>query len=235
MSKRPIPTPAGQFGLFETAPPAVVSTKPIAAPPTPADTALTSLTALSNELLHPYSRYGLAVAAEQGRLPDNVTEATLREALIEAIETGLGEFRMRTWSDPAHDEVLVFEAVKQTELMENPGLVQFLGLAARGIYLFPTPITTDGGASDTFGNALDMVRQLRAAVPLTAGAVLGRSFAPTTGKTNNGTASQSPPKGTLFEAACASIATVTPLKPAAWAKLRGSKEQDASPVNISPA
>ena len=196
----------------------------------PANAGLLSLSALSDELLHPYSRYGLAVAAEQGRLPDAMTETALREALIEAIETGLGEFRMRTWSDPAHDEVLVFEAVKLSELAENRELVQG-ALAARGIYLFPTPVTTDGGASDTFNNALNLVRQLRAAVPLAAGAVLSRSFAPTTGKTNNGTASQSPPKSTLFEAACATIATVTQLKPAAWTKLRGSKEQDASPVN----
>ena len=232
MSKRPTSAPASQFGLFDAAPlptPAVTPAKP-AVGSSPANDGLLSLSVLSDELLHPYSRYGLAVAAEQGRLPDAVTETGLRAALIEAIETGLGEFRMRTRSDPAHDEVLVFEAVKLNELDKNRGLVQG-ALAARGIYLFPTPVTTDGGASDTFNNALDLVRQLRAAVPLAAGAVLSRSFAPTTGKTNNGTASQSPPKGTLFEAACAAIATVTQLKPAAWTKLRGSKEQDASPVN----
>jgi len=233
MSKRPTSAPTGQFGLFDGTPlptPAAASAMPTATPP-PAHAEFLSLSALSDELLHPYSRYGLAVAAEQGRLPDAVTETGLREALIEAIETGLGEFRMRTWSDPAHDEVLVFEAVKLSELDKNRELVQGT-LATRGIYLFPTPVTTDGGASDTFTNALDLVRQLREAVPLAAGAVLSRSFAPTTGKINhNAKASQSPPKGTLFEAACAAIATVTQLKPAAWTKLRGSKEQDASPVN----
>lgn len=231
MSKRPTPAPAGQFGLFEAAPlptpaaaPAPAATQvPPAADPPPAHAALLSLNALSDELLHPYSRYGLAVAAEQGRLPDALTEAALREALIEAIETGLGEFRMRTWNDPAHDEVLTYEAVKRTELLDDAGLVSGK-LSAKGFFLFPTIITVDTKAADTFGNALRIIKLLKSTTTLHTKSELGRSFAPTTGKINNGTASQSVAKGTLLEAACSLISTVTQLKAAAWIKRANAKK-----------
>lgn len=176
-----------------------------------------NLAAMGHDLLHPYLRYGLAVAAFQSKLPAELPEADLRQALARAIETGLGQFRMRTWDNSLLDAVLKFEPVRLSELREKPHLVQSAGLAAQGIYLYPTPVTTDGDAKDTFDNAAKVVELLRGTTALAAEMELARSFAPTTGKINhNAKASQTPPKGTLLEAACAIITTVTPLKPAVW-------------------
>ncbi|WP_375419456.1 hypothetical protein [uncultured Hymenobacter sp.] len=208
MSKKPTSTPSGQTKLFDS------SASPTSAPVAEAEQLI--LSSLSAELLHSYPRYGLAVAAYQSQLADTVAEAELRMALVRAIEAGLGKFRMRTWNNSLHDKILKFEPVRLTDLIDKPQLVQSAGLAAQGIYLFPTLVTTDGGAKDTFRNAQEIIGQLRGAVSLTAVTTLSRSFAPTTAKINNGTASQSPPEGTLLEAACAIITTVTPLKPAAW-------------------
>lgn len=177
---------------------------------------LLSLASLSAAILHAYPRYGLAVAAHQSQLTETITEAELRAALLKAIEAGLGQFRMLTRNNSLHDKVLKFETVRLTDLADNPQLVQSAGLAAQGIYLFPTLVTTDSSAKDTFRNAQEITKQLRGQAPLSSTFTLNRSFAPTTAKINSGTASQSPPIGTLLEAACAVVTTVTPLKPAAW-------------------
>lgn len=213
MNKKPTVALAGQVELFSS---------PAQAKLTPALSASIGeanglvLEKLSAQLLHSYPRYGLAVAAYLAHLPETVTEAALRTALVRAIEAGLGKFRMRTWNNSLHDKVLCFEPIKLGELADKPQLVQSAGLAAQGIYLFPTLVTTDGGAKDTFRNAQEVIKLLQCSTPLSATFILSRSFAPTTAKINNGTASQSPPPGTILEAACAVITTVTHLKPAAW-------------------
>lgn len=168
-------------------------------------------------LAHPYARYGLGVALIEGRIEvDEISEATLRPALIGAIEAGMERFRMRTPDDPALTRELTFRTIAAMELERDVTLVQSAGLAARGIYLFPSIVTSDGNAKDTYGNALAVLQKLRDGEKLDSIYTLSRSFAPTTAKINNGTASQSPPKGTLLEAACALVTTLTPIKPSAW-------------------
>ncbi|MDO7886913.1 hypothetical protein [Hymenobacter cheonanensis] len=213
MNKKPTVAPAGQAELFGS--PSQTALIPALSAPVAEANGLV-LEELSAQLLHSYPRYGLAVAAYLAQLPETVTEAALRTALVRAIEAGLGKFRMRTWNNSLHDKVLRFESIKLGELADKPQLVQSAGLAAQGIYLFPTLVTTDGGAKDTFRNAQEISKLLQGSTPLSATFTLSRSFAPTTAKINNGTASQSPPPGTLLEAACAVITTVTHLKPAAW-------------------
>src|SRR5690606_4978693 len=83
-------------------------------------------------------------------------------------------------------------------------------------YIFPTIVTIDGNAKDTWKNAINTVKQLREDVPFDNRGKFSRSFAPTTAKINNGTASQTEPKGNLLEVACALVTTLTPCKPAAW-------------------
>lgn len=183
-------------------------------------------------LTHPYTRYGLAVALFQGRLGEHFTEVELREALAQAIETGLGHFRMRTPDDPQLTRLLHFYPVKLEELEGDPSLVQG-ALAPRGIYLYPSVITTDKTANLTFQSAVAIVAALRGDTKLDASQDLRRSFAPTTSKINNGTASQSPPKGTLLEAAAALVTTLTPLKPAAWAIPPGIKIEDEALSRIN--
>lgn len=212
MNKKPNTTQPGQMRTSSNSPSPAPTPPQLPAGP---DDGL-ALAALSAEILHSYPRYGLAVAAYSSQLNETVTEAELRTALVRAIESGLGQFRMRTWNNSLHDKVLKFEAVRLADLNDQPQLVQSAGLAAQGIYLFPTLVTTDGSAKDTFRNAQEVIKQLRDQIPLSTTFTLSRSFAPTTAKINNGTASQSPPPGTLLEAACAVITTITPLKAAAW-------------------
>lgn len=171
---------------------------------------------LFSQLAHPYSRYGLAITILQAELTDEVSEDILRESLALSIEDGMGHFRMRTFDEPQHTTELIFAPVRRTELLEDGNLVQSAGLASRGMYLYPSVVTIDGGAKDTFKNAVVILDALRAKKPFGSAIELSRSFAPTTAKINNGTASQTPPKGTLLEAACTIITTLTPLKPAFW-------------------
>jgi hypothetical protein len=172
------------------------------------------------EPAHPYARYGLATALYQAQItPEEMTEENVREALAYAIESGLGNFRFETFDDPALADVLRFTPISLDVLQREPDLVQSNGLAPkRGKYLAPSIVSIDGDAKGTFANALECVERLRAGDQLhkPSSFTFSRSFAPLTKKFNNGTKSQRPPKGTLFEAACAVITSVTKLKPAAW-------------------
>ena len=166
---------------------------------------------------HPYARYGLAVALYGEKLQfEELNEANLRDALANAIESGLDNFRMHTLDEPLLTRELHFVPVKLSLLRQDNTLVQSSGLAAQGIYIYPSVLTTDGNAKDTFKNAEMVLAALRGEKKSEATQDLSRSFAPTTAKINNGSGSQTPPKGTLIEAACALVTTLTPLKPAAW-------------------
>ena len=168
-------------------------------------------------LAHPYARYGLAVAMLQSSLNfKQLNETNLRDALAHSIEVGLEHFRMRTGDNPAHTRLLEFAEIKMEDLQSDATLVQSAGLAAKGIYIFPTIVTTDGNAKDTWKNAIEVVKKLRADSSFESREKFSRSFAPTTAKINNGTGSQTEPKGSLLEIACALITTLTPIKPAAW-------------------
>lgn len=171
---------------------------------------------IAAQLPHPYARYGLAVALRRRDIATPLTEDELRADLIFAIEDGLGHFRMQTADDPQHNTELKFTPVKMSALLDDTNLVQSAGLAARGIYLYPSVVTIDGGAKDTFKNAQALLEAVKIKKTFDSSAELSRSFAPTTAKINNGTASQTPPKGTLLEAVCSVITTLTDGKPAAW-------------------
>lgn len=168
-------------------------------------------------IVHPYPRYGLAVALYRNRPDlDQLDEPNLALLLVEAIETGLGHFRMTTPDIPSTSEVLHYERLKLDDLRENNNLVQSSGLAAQGKYLYPSIVSTDGDAKGTFDNAVNIIKSLRVGKALDSVFVFSRSFAPTTAKINNGKRSLSEPRGTLLEVACSVITTVTPTKPAAW-------------------
>ncbi|CAN5697644.1 hypothetical protein BH24ACI2_BH24ACI2_00730 [soil metagenome] len=172
---------------------------------------------LLTNLIHPYSRYGLAVALLEARTsPDELTEENVSEFLAQTIELGLENFRFATDDNPQTTNVLHFYTIKSKDLRQNSKLIQSAGLAAQGKYLAPTILTTDGDAKGTFDNAIKILELLEKGSPLESKYVLSRSFAPTTAKINNGRGSQSPPDGTLFEAACSVITTLTKIKPAAW-------------------
>lgn len=172
---------------------------------------------LLQNLVHPYSRYGLAVALFEEQMPlEDLTEENVSEVLAKAIEAGLENFRLMTDDNPETEKVLRFRPIKKDALLDNTRLVQSAGLANQGKYLAPNVVTTDGDAKGTFENAKKIIELLRANTSLLKPLELSRSFAPTTAKINNGKSSQTPPKGTLFECACNVITTTTPIKPSAW-------------------
>lgn len=175
---------------------------------------------LLQNLVHPYSRYGLAIALFEAQiLPDELTQENVSDILIKAIESGMENFRLATDDNPQTAEVLRFKQIKKDDLLKNPNLVQSAGLANQGKYIAPSVVTTDGDAKGTFDNAKDIVELLRRNTSLDKTQELSRSFAPTTSKINNGKSSQTPPKGTLFECACNLITTLTPIKPASLINL----------------
>ena len=188
---------------------------------------------LAEQLTHPYSRYGLAVALRRHTPGESVTEDELRDYLIFALEDGMGHFRMRTADNPQHSTELKYEPVRRTELLANTSLVQSAGLAGKGHYLYPSIITSEKTAQDTFKSVVTLVKMLKELKPLDSKIDLKRSLAPTTAKINNGTASQKPPKGSVLEAACSAIATMTAVKPAALIKKKDPKTKKTSYSNTA--
>ncbi len=169
-------------------------------------------------LAHPYARYGLAVALAfhtGGKPYPSLTEEELREALARAIESGLNSFRMATVDNPQHQQELRFRPIPLDELRADASLVSG-SLAARGMYLFPSIITSDKQVRGTFADVEKVLVDLRnQTVSFNQVMELKRSLAPIAGEVNNGGKEKINQKGTLFEAACTAIATVASEKPAA--------------------
>ena len=139
---------------------------------------------------------------------------------------------MMTFDKPDLVDTLEYRNVAYDDLQQNASWVQSSGLAAKGMYLFPSVITTDGGAKGTYDNAVAMIQSLQAHKSLLSRYDFSRSFAPTTSKINqNGKASLAEPPGTLFEAACSAIATLTHLKAAAWMGQKNTAIYPDLPLN----
>lgn len=174
------------------------------------------------DLAHPYSRYGLATALLQKQIQaDELNDEEIHELLAQAIETGLNHFRMETLDDPAISNILRFNYITAQRLKENRELVYTSGMNDKGLYLAPTVITNEADQQQaklipgTHNKSNEILNQLREGESMSKLVTMTRSFAPTTQKLNNGSASQQAPTGTLFEAACSVITTITPYKPAA--------------------
>ena len=81
---------------------------------------------------------------------EELNEDNLRTALLHSIEVGLEYFRMRTGDKPAIQRLLQFTRFHLAELASDATLVGSSGLAEKGIYLFPTILTTDKAVKQTF-------------------------------------------------------------------------------------
>ena len=193
------------------------------------------------ELSHPFCRYGLAIALESDRLRGreikDIEESDLRLALAESIEDGLTRFRLQPKdivvknSDPkASDRPFDFVYISHGELQCKSNLVQSPGLSKDGKYLCPTILCADGGAKATFEQSERIAAELRkpANSLLNKPQELKRSFVPVAGEINNGKRNKENPRGTLLEAACGAVATLTPVKPS-----RMVKKQKGDKVRIS--
>ncbi len=199
---------------------------------------------LAADLTHPYPRYGLAVALHRfDILPDELLETDLRRLLIEAVEDGLLHFRMRPENEPVPGTELRFRQLPEPELRADASLVHSNGLGLKGVYLFPSIVAKESKGikkatiKDTFDNAVGLLSQLKKGEKLEKLVELGRSFAPTSAKSNQGArANQTPPKASLLEAACALISTLTIYKPAAFVKVPlKNDERDKINTVIIPA
>jgi hypothetical protein len=166
------------------------------------------------DFLHPYPRYGLAVALADANLGthDLVENAEwIRELVAGAIDRALGRFFLRTLDDPALPGVteLLFDYLSETDL--NPGS-KYKQDAKHGHYLAPH-VATSNNAAVAVEDARKLRDLLRSAAPLDKSIELKRSFAPLTSKVNNGRTSMANPKASLIEAACTAIATLAENKP----------------------
>ena len=172
------------------------------------------------DLTHPYACYGLAVSLFLSKLrPDEIdtySEEIIIEALITAIEDGLSHFRMLTEDKPELVTLLRYKAIRMSELEKDNSLVASSGLAKQGKYLYPTIITSEKSAKDTYNVAKEIIKSLTARNSLAKKSEFRKCFAPMTTKINSGKWSQSSPKSSLLEISCSLITALTPLKPAGF-------------------
>ncbi len=165
--------------------------------------------------LHPYPRYGAAVALNKaGYTPAEIdTPEKLAPLVAEAIEQALTTYTVHTLDDPKVEgtKTLSFAWVKNPEPGSKTGQV-----AAKGYYLAPHVITSDGSAASLLKEAQALAEEMRSGDSLDKPTALKRSFAPLVAKVNSGTASLSDPRTTRLNAALTALATVTPDKAAAW-------------------
>ncbi len=172
---------------------------------------------------HPYPRYGFAsalVASELFAIPEDLeTWEDVRQLAIDALKNGLSFFSVYTEDDPSVEglQELHFKPVPAHKL--NPGKANGQ-IAARGYFLAPHVVTSDGSAANTVGEAKMLIQALekcKTEKDLFKPYDLKRSFAPLTSKVNNGSKSAQNPKASLRDAAFTCIATLTRFKPAVYA------------------
>ena len=165
--------------------------------------------------LHPYPRYGAAVALLVGETtPAEVTTPEALAPLVaEALERALTKYTVRTVDDPKVEgtTTLTFNWVKDPEPGTKTGQI-----ASRGYYLAPHVTTSDGSAFGLLTAARGLAAEMRVGDALDKPTALKRSFAPLVAKVNSGSASPSDPKTSRLNAALTALATVTPDKAAAW-------------------
>ncbi|RMG19913.1 MAG: hypothetical protein D6730_20760 [Bacteroidetes bacterium] len=177
---------------------------------------------------HPYPRYGLAVAAVMtGQLQADFTDLeVLREMAIQSLEMGLSQFMLRpAGSLPGKADRIYYGYVEPEKL--DPGRKS--GQSAKNGYYTAPHVLTGNDAKELLKavkRLLDELKQRNKA--LSRPHALKRSFAPMVSKLNNGRASMQDPKVGLLMAAFTAIATLTPLKAAAYTRLRATDSGSAN-------
>jgi len=175
---------------------------------------------------HPYPRYGFAAAlVRQGIRPEDVTtwQAVVDIAIAE-IQYGLERFSLFTPDNPELETTSVLRYEWVTGDVLAPGKANGQ-IAARGYFLAPHVLTSDGSAANTVKESRDLLKELQKCASeknLYKNCKLMRSFAPLTSKVNNGSKSASEPPASLRDAAFTCIATLTRLKPALYTVSAGS-------------
>jgi hypothetical protein len=171
---------------------------------------------------HPYPKYGFAaamVASEDFTIPEDLeTWENLRQLAIAALKDSLNYFSVFTNDDPTLEGTRELTYTYKTTNL-NPGKASGQ-IAAKGFFLAPHVVTSDGSAANTVGEAKLLIQALekcKTEKDLFKPYDLKRSFAPLTSKVNNGSKSAQNPKASLRDAAFTCIATLTRFKPAVYA------------------
>jgi hypothetical protein len=170
------------------------------------------------DFLHPYPRYGLAVALVDRNLSvrDLSTDADqIAEWAADSIERALGRFFLHTRDDPTLPGVTKLHFAYLPEADLQPGSKHQQD-AKHGYYLAPH-VATSNNAAGAAEDARKLRDLLRAKVSFNKSCDLKRSFAPLTSKVNNGRTSMANPKASLIEAAFTAIATLAENKPGLYA------------------
>lgn len=180
------------------------------------------------EYLHPYSRYGLALVMEENGLENTsqVNHEHLRNELIR----GLGHFRLK----PAE----TFEGAEQVkftymtyDFINSNNIFQNRGKTDEGIFLCPNITTSDKGAGQAWSGTTKLIDKLNGIDDRNED--LTMSLFAASAKFNNGKKSQSTPKATLSEVACAAITNTTPYKPClAYRIFKGGKTERSNTAII---
>ncbi len=158
--------------------------------------------------LHPYSRYGLALVMCQNELvqAEDVTHQHLQSALIES----LGHFRVKPVELIESKQTVRYVYMKYEFILNNK-FYQGKGKTDEGIFLAPNIISSDKGAGQTWSGVCSLIGKLNTREDGKENVTM--SLYAASAKFNNGNKSQSPPKATLTEVACAAITNTTLIKP----------------------
>ncbi|MDX2245602.1 MAG: type I-PGING CRISPR-associated protein Cas8c/Csp2 [Bacteroidia bacterium] len=161
------------------------------------------------EFSHPYSRYGLALVMLENEVdnPENVTNVQIRESLI----WGLNHFRMKPSGFYEGANSVKFDYMPYEYIMNNKEF-QSKGKTDEGIFLSPNIITSDKGAGQTWNAVNSLVEKLDSEKSGGTESLTMSLFA-ASAKFNNGKKSQSTPKASMLEVACAAITNITQDKP----------------------
>lgn len=173
---------------------------------------------------HFYSRYGLALTMLNNNLETSADKVT-SEMLVRELENGQEHFRLKPLPHEIKDGKVKFQYLGKSFLESNPKNIvsqgKFTEESKEGkveisYYLSPTIITSNKGAKNAWQGVSEIIRSLENTKKNIAlvDAEAKMSVMPISGKINNGRQSQSNPRSSLFEIACAGITTFTDEKPA---------------------
>ncbi len=172
---------------------------------------------------HFYSRYGLALTMLNNNL--KVPEEVTAEMLIRELENGQNHFRFEPLPFEIENGKVKFQYLKKEFFEANQKSIGSQGKFSKEIgrnrvaevsyFLSPTIITSNTGAKNAWKGVVDIIQSLTTSKDIrNENAEAKMSVFPISGKINNGKVSQSNPRSSLFEIACASVTTTTDKKPA---------------------
>ncbi|MDW8464740.1 MAG: hypothetical protein RML35_00665 [Chloroherpetonaceae bacterium] len=170
---------------------------------------------------HYYSRYGLALTMLNNnlQLPKQVNS----QMLANELEQGQNHFRLEPLPLAMQSGKVKFQPLNKIFLKNHSEFIGKQGkikkdlnhttVAEISYFLAPTIITSNKGAKNVWDSIDNIIESLKNK-GFYDNCEAKMSVLPVSGKINNGKISQSNPRSSLFEIACAAITTVTPYKPA---------------------